>query len=74
MPDIELECSCGNPTCKQSLFIRKGAVFYEDKSRNHWDQGYVNVYGVEKGEFPEVMLDPEEMVKLRDWLNEMYPP
>lgn len=26
----KLECSCGNPACRQSLVIRKGAVFYPD--------------------------------------------
>jgi len=70
--DIELECCCGNPDCKQSVFIRKGAVFYEDESKNHWNQGYINVHGFEGG-LPEVMLDPDKMRELRDFLNEVYP-
>lgn len=76
MPDLELECTCGNPKCRQSLSVRKGAVFYKDQSDNethHWNQGYINVYGIEQGNLPEVMLDPEKMIELRDWLCEMYP-
>lgn len=72
--DIELHCSCGNPACKQFLHVRRGAVFYEDASKNHWNQGYVGIYGIEHGEVPEVMLDPDEMKKLRDFLLEEYPP
>jgi hypothetical protein len=74
MPDIELDCTCGNPECRQSLFVRKGAVFYKDENGNethHWNQGYVNVFGVTPS--PQVMLDPEKMIELRDWLCEMYP-
>lgn len=72
--NIEFECTCGNPACKQSIFMRKGAVYYADKTKNHWNQGYINVHGLSKGEFPEIMLDPERMIELRDWLNAMYPP
>ena len=71
--DSEFKCCCGNPSCKQSLVVRKGAVFYPDPKLNHWEEGYVNVYGVEAGGLPEVMLDPAEMKQLRDWLIELYP-
>ena len=49
--DIELDCSCGNPACIQSLFMRKGGVFFEDESKNHWNQGYVHVHGLKKGDW-----------------------
>lgn len=70
MSSIDLKCSCGNPDCKQQLSIRKGAVFHGSDEVTHWNQGYINIYGVEG--LPEVMLDPEQMVELRDWLNEHY--
>ena len=73
MPDIEFKCSCGNPACTQSVHVRKGAVFYQDSSKNHWSQGYISIYGVDPGEIPEIMLDPPLMKELRDWLLEMYP-
>ncbi len=72
---LKLDCDCGNPDCKQSAFIRKGAVFHGGSDdATHWNQGYVSVHGFDGVGPPVVMLEPRKMVKLRDWLNEMYRP
>jgi len=68
-----LDYCYSNPDCKQNLFVRRGAVFTnENNESEHWD--YINLHGFGHRELPEVMLSPDEMKKLRNWLNQMYPP
>ena len=66
MPDIELTCDCGSSECF------KGIVFTANKEPDHYRQGYIDIFGSKDG-VAGIMLSPESMQELRDWLIEMYP-